>query len=83
MDVVKLLVEGGAGIHGTLLREGLADRAALFMAPKILGDDEAIPLARAGSKERMLDAWCVDRPSYEVLGDDILVQGEIRSGGEG
>ena len=37
--VKQLLVEGGAEVHGAFLREKLADRVVLFMAPKLLGGD--------------------------------------------
>lgn len=79
-DIVKLLVEGGADVHGAFLRSGLADRAALFMAPSLLGDPDAIPFARAGVQEKMAGAWRIRAPRYEPLGEDLLVEGELREG---
>jgi len=82
-DIVKLLVEGGSDVHGSFLRSGLADRVALFMAPRVLGDPEAVPFARAGAQEEMARAWRISAPRYEVLGDDLLVEGNLTVGGAG
>ncbi len=75
--VVRLLVEGGPTIHGALLREGLATEAAVFVAPKILGDAAALPLAGAGPLARMADAWRIVDPVIRVLGEDVLFRGAL------
>lgn len=75
--VVRLLVEGGPTIHGALLREGLASEAAVFVAPKILGDPSALPLADAGPLARMDDAWRLVAPTVRALGDDVLFRGRL------
>jgi len=80
-DVVKLLVEGGAKVHGSFLNAGLADRAALFLAPRILGDPAALPFADGRAAETMRDAWDLQRVTYEPIGTDILVQGVFASEG--
>jgi 2,5-diamino-6-(ribosylamino)-4(3H)-pyrimidinone 5'-phosphate reductase len=49
----RLLVEGGGGLIGTLISEGLVDEVRITIAPKILGD--GVPLARIpGSIEARL-----------------------------
>ena len=73
--IVRLLVEGGATVHGALLRGGLAQEAAVFVAPKILGDAGAIPLADAGPRDRVADAWRLVAPTVRVLGEDVLFRG--------
>jgi diaminohydroxyphosphoribosylaminopyrimidine deaminase/5-amino-6-(5-phosphoribosylamino)uracil reductase len=37
--ITSLLVEGGAAVHGSFLREGLWDELSLFLAPKLAGAD--------------------------------------------
>lgn len=76
-DVVRVLAEGGASLHGSLLRSGLAQEAAIFIAPMILGDREAVPLADAGPQHRIADAWKLVDPSVRVLGGDVLYQGRL------
>lgn len=80
-DIVRLLVEGGSEVHGALLTAGLYRRAVLFIAPKILGDGAAFPLASGATVPRMADAWRLLPPvRVERLGDDLLVEGDLAHG---
>jgi diaminohydroxyphosphoribosylaminopyrimidine deaminase/5-amino-6-(5-phosphoribosylamino)uracil reductase len=79
-DVVRLLVEGGAKVHGALLARGLVQRASIFIAPRLLGDPRAIPLADAGPIARIADGWRLVRPELRRFGDDLLVEGELARG---
>lgn len=80
--VVRLLVEGGATVHGALLEAGLADAAAIFVAPRILGDPTATPLAAAGTVERVSEAWHMREPRVRRLGPDVLFAGALAKGEE-
>ncbi|MDB4886558.1 MAG: riboflavin biosynthesis protein RibD [Gemmatimonadetes bacterium] len=69
--VGSLLVEGGAGLAGSLLREALVDRLVIFRAPLLLGAGAlpafgALPAATAGSAPR----WRVVRADW--FGDDEM-----------
>ncbi|MFK7990947.1 MAG: bifunctional diaminohydroxyphosphoribosylaminopyrimidine deaminase/5-amino-6-(5-phosphoribosylamino)uracil reductase RibD [Sandaracinaceae bacterium] len=75
--VVRLMVEGGATVHGAFLRERRAQRAAIFVAPVILGDADAIPLARVGPQPAMADAFRLASPHARTLGPDVLVEGDL------
>jgi diaminohydroxyphosphoribosylaminopyrimidine deaminase/5-amino-6-(5-phosphoribosylamino)uracil reductase len=80
-DVVRLLVEGGAHVHGALLDAGLVDRVAVFVAPCLLVDAQALPLA-AGQTARRLDAALrIREPEWVRLGDDVLVRGALATEG--
>jgi diaminohydroxyphosphoribosylaminopyrimidine deaminase/5-amino-6-(5-phosphoribosylamino)uracil reductase len=80
-QVVSLLVEGGARVHGALLDAELVDRVAVFIAPCLLGDAHGLPLA-AGQKPRTLaDAFRLVEPELLSLGDDVLVRGALASAG--
>jgi diaminohydroxyphosphoribosylaminopyrimidine deaminase/5-amino-6-(5-phosphoribosylamino)uracil reductase len=78
-DVVRLLVEGGSQVHGAFLDAGLADRAALFLAPRILGDAAALPFATGRARQHIGDALTLDSPRVRRVGPDILVEGELPS----
>jgi diaminohydroxyphosphoribosylaminopyrimidine deaminase/5-amino-6-(5-phosphoribosylamino)uracil reductase len=76
-DVVRLLVEGGAHVHGTFLDLGLADRAAIFISPRILGDAKAISLAAGSGVESIESAWRVAHAQVRALGADWLITGDL------
>ena len=78
-EVVRLLVEGGATVHGALLGAGLADEAAVFVAPRILGDAAAPGFAEyAGTPNEIHEAWQLEGVVHEALGPDVLFRGRIR-----
>ncbi len=79
-DVVRLLVEGGARLHGAFLDAGLADRAAIYIAPKIIGDARALAWASGKGEQQIARAWQLRAPTVERLDDDILVVGELLRG---
>jgi diaminohydroxyphosphoribosylaminopyrimidine deaminase/5-amino-6-(5-phosphoribosylamino)uracil reductase len=75
--VVRLLVEGGAHVHAALLEAGLVDRASIFVAPFILADVQALPMA-AGTRARRLDqAFVLRDPQVVRLGDDVQISGDV------
>ena len=76
-NIVRLLVEGGPTLHGSLLAAGLVDYAAIFVAPRILGDAEARPLADAGPRMSMSEALAIRAPMTRRFGDDLLIEGPL------
>ncbi len=72
--ITHLLVEGGARVHARFLEEGLVDRVAIFVAPKIVGAD-GVPLAAGRGPTRMSDALRLDEVEVDRIGEDVLVQG--------
>jgi diaminohydroxyphosphoribosylaminopyrimidine deaminase/5-amino-6-(5-phosphoribosylamino)uracil reductase len=78
-EVMRLLVEGGARVHGALLDAGLVDEVALFVAPRILGDAAAIPLADGKPKTRLSAAIGLESLEVRRVGEDVLLQGRLKS----
>jgi len=76
-DVVRLLVEGGPTLHGSLLAGGFVDYAAIFLAPRILGDSEGRPLAIVGPRASMAEAISIRSPVTRRFGDDLLIEGPL------
>lgn len=76
-DVVRLLVEGGAHVHGTFLDLGLADRAAIFIAPRILGDATAPSFAAGSGAETIERAWRLVQTNIRPVGSDWLLTGDL------
>ena len=77
-DVRHILVEGGGRVHGSFIREGLADRLLYFLAPLVVGDAQA-PGAISGLDESELQSLPgLFNVIHEVIGDDLLIQGYFK-----
>jgi len=71
-DVMHVLCEGGGELAGSLIRAGLVDEFAIFMAPSLLGG-EGFPMV--GKKGWALKS--MPRLSFQTLekiGDDVFIQ---------
>ena len=76
--VRHILVEGGGRVHGSFIREGLADRLLYFLAPLVVGDAQA-PGAISGLDEGELQSLPgLFNVTHEVIGDDLLIQGYFK-----
>jgi diaminohydroxyphosphoribosylaminopyrimidine deaminase/5-amino-6-(5-phosphoribosylamino)uracil reductase len=70
--VCSVLVEGGAHLHGALLRAGLADELRLFLAPKLAGG-EGLSWSGALGIAAMGDALRLEDLRVERVGEDLLL----------
>ncbi len=72
-DVQSLLLEGGPTLAGSFLRAGLLDKLLVFVAPKLVGGDDAPGLFAGPAVRSVADALHLSRLEVERLGDDLLV----------
>ena len=78
--MTNVLVEGGSHLLGSLLDARRIDEVHVFIAPKLVGGQEAVgPVAGQGS-DRIGDALELDRPEVRQLGADVYIHGRL--GGE-
>ena len=71
--LTRLLVEGGARLAGSLLREGLVDRLAWFHAPGVMGGDGlAAALGLGGGPLAAMPRF--ERTGVRPLGTDVLTE---------
>ena len=75
MSITSLMVEGGAGIMGSMIRERLVDKFHIFMAPKILGGGDGIPMASGNGPKRMDECLALKGIEVKKMGDDFLFTG--------
>ncbi len=74
-EITSILVEGGSRTIGKILRARLADKAWIFIAPKIIGDQKALSAIdglRARDINKVLKLKDV---SVRRLGEDIFIEG--------
>jgi diaminohydroxyphosphoribosylaminopyrimidine deaminase/5-amino-6-(5-phosphoribosylamino)uracil reductase len=80
MDVTAMLVEGGGELHASFVEAKLVDRLAVFIAPRLIGG-AAAPTAVGGRGLALPEALRLDAPSVRSVGDDWLIEGDIRPTG--
>jgi len=73
--IMRLLVEGGAGVIGSLLREKLVDKLYIFKAPKLLGGGDGIPMASGPGPRMMGKSLPLKNIRVKRFDNDILVVG--------
>lgn len=77
-ELMRVMVEGGPTLHGALLDAGLADRAVVFVAPRIVGDASAPAFAAGRGRDLMAEAWALDDVVVTPLGRDTRIEGALR-----
>ena len=75
MSMTSVLVEGGAGIVGSMIRDRLVDKFYIFLAPKLLGGGDGLPMA-SGPGPRFMDK-CLNLKEIKVrrFDGDVLIEG--------
>jgi diaminohydroxyphosphoribosylaminopyrimidine deaminase / 5-amino-6-(5-phosphoribosylamino)uracil reductase len=71
----NVLVEGGAGLLGSLLDARAADEFHVFVAPKVAGGAGAPSPVGGRGAELMRDALALTRVTSEPCGPDVYVRG--------
>ena len=71
--VQSLLLEGGPTIAGEFLRRGLVDKLVLFVAPKLVGGDDAPALFAGPGAERLADATPLFGLETAWAGQDLVI----------
>jgi diaminohydroxyphosphoribosylaminopyrimidine deaminase/5-amino-6-(5-phosphoribosylamino)uracil reductase len=79
MDALGVLLEGGSELNGAFVEAGLVDRAAVFIAPMIIGG-AAAPTAVAGRGRALVDALRLQSVTARLVGSDWLLEGDVLPG---
>ncbi len=78
MGVTSVLVEGGARVITSFLRERLADKVIIVMAPKLIG--EGIEAIGDLEVRKLGDAVQIFGMKMRRLGEDIVIEGYLHEG---
>ncbi len=75
--IASVLVEGGAGLHSALIRDGLVDKIIAFISPKILGGfgKDWLPFLKVPSINEALDLKDVKISLYN---DNAMIEGNLK-----
>lgn len=78
MGIMNVLIEGGATVIGSALSGDIVNKVLFFMAPKILGGDDGVPVCRGRGPLLMRDAMQLKKVDIRRFDDDILIQGYLK-----
>ncbi len=74
----SVIVEGGATLFWSLFSAHLINRVQAFIAPKIFGGNQAASPVLGEGVEFPDQAFLLTKPSVEILGEDVLLECEVR-----
>lgn len=77
-QATNVLVEGGAGLAGSLLRQGLVDQILAFIAPKLAGDAQALSAVRGLAWPTPQQSLLLELRHMEKLGPDVLLDYRVQ-----
>ena len=77
-EITSLLLEGGPTLAGSFLDAREVDEIRIFIAPLLLGGDQAEPLIRGTGARAMADATRALAFEWEASDGDLLVKARLR-----
>jgi diaminohydroxyphosphoribosylaminopyrimidine deaminase/5-amino-6-(5-phosphoribosylamino)uracil reductase len=72
-EASNVLVEGGGGLMGALRMEGLLDELRVFVAPRLLGDAQAVDAVSGLSPSTIDAATSLSLQYHELIEHDMLL----------
>ncbi len=77
LGLTSVLVEGGSDLNAAVLRAGLAQRLMCFVAPLLLGGQDAKGVLGGLSPRRLREAVPLKNLRIEPVGRDMLIQADL------
>ena len=82
IGIQRLLVEGGGAVHSSFIEGGFADAAALFIAPKFLGQGISITSNLRVNNMEEAENYSLRIINAQHTGDDLLLDGIFKNAPE-
>ena len=76
LEIDSVLLEGGSGLISTAFKENIIDAGEIFIAPKIIGDNSAIPFIDGFNFDSMEYIFKLSNPKFNIYGDNISIEFE-------
>ena len=75
MEIMSVLLEGGAEVNASALEAGIVDKVMVFIAPRLIGGAESPGPVGGPGIDELSEAVPLTDISMERVGEDILVTG--------
>lgn len=79
IKIDSILLEGGGTLNYSMLSEGLVDKAVFFIAPKIIGGENAITPVEGQGIKLMNNAIGLVNTEIKKFGNDFMIYGDVRN----
>ena len=76
--IKSILVEAGGKLNGAFLKQKLADKFILFIAPKILGDKDGKNFVEGFDISDINNSTLLDTETVKRFGTDIMVEAKLK-----
>ncbi len=77
-DILSVLIEGGAEVHASAIRAGIADKVVLFIAPTLMTGADSLCSIGGISPIRLDRAVRLKDITTRFIGEDLMLEGYIR-----
>jgi diaminohydroxyphosphoribosylaminopyrimidine deaminase/5-amino-6-(5-phosphoribosylamino)uracil reductase len=77
MNIMSVLIEGGAEINASALRAGIVDKVVLFIAPMVMTGRDSLCSIGGTSPRRLSGAIRLRGAETRVVGQDLVIEGYI------
>ncbi len=76
--IASVLLEGGSTLNATALQEGVVNAVRCYIAPLLLGGQDAKGFIGGTSPKRLTEAWHLINPRLKKIGLDWLVTAKVQ-----
>lgn len=75
--IISILLEGGGKLNAAMLKARLVQHVRLYVAPLLLGGDDAKSVIGGKGPARLASAMRLRHLTTRVVGDDLVVEGDV------
>jgi len=75
--ITSLLIEGGSTVNAATLREQLVNHVVLYLAPILMGGQDAKAVIGGRSPKRLDQALTLRHVTVRRIGEDLVVEGDL------
>lgn len=77
MGIMSVMIEGGASLNAYALEDGIVDKVVFFIAPKIIGGRDSIPVVGGNFYKKLEDAYRIKDINIRKVAEDIMITGYL------
>ena len=75
--ITSLLIEGGSTVNAAALRAKLVNHVLLYLAPTLMGGQDAKSMIGGRSPKRLAQALALHHVKVRRMGEDLVVEGDL------